>query len=46
MALTCPWPEREVEEDGVGFMDDWSRFYGIQELYARNGVHFSRKGMS
>ena len=26
-------------------MDEWSRFYGRQELYARDGVHFSRKGV-
>ena len=25
------------------FMDEWSRFYGRQELYARNGLHFSRE---
>ena len=25
-------------------MDEWSRFYGRQELYARVGIHFSRKG--
>ena len=30
-------------EDGVGFMDEWSRFYGRPELYARDGVHFNRK---
>ena len=30
-------------DNGVGFMDEWSRFYGRQELYARTGVHFSRK---
>ena len=23
-------------KDGVGFTDEWSRFYGRQELYARN----------
>ena len=32
-------------EDGVSFMDEWSRFYGTQELYAWYGVHFSRKGV-
>ena len=26
-------------------MDEWSRFYGRQELYVRDGVHFSRKGV-
>ena len=34
---------RMCEKDGVGFMDEWSRFYGRQELFARDGVHFSRK---
>ena len=33
------------EESGVEFMDEWSRFYGRQELYAIDGVHFSRKGV-
>ena len=32
-------------EDMVGFMDEWSRFYGRQELYAMYGVQFSRKGV-
>ena len=36
---------RMCGEDGVSFMDEWSRLYGRQELYARDGVHFSRKGM-
>ena len=26
-------------------MDEWSKFYGKQELYARDGVHFSMKGV-
>ena len=30
----------------VGFMDEWDRFYGRQELYAMDGIHFSRKGVS
>ena len=34
---------RMCGENGVGFMDEWSRFYGRQKLYARDGVHFSRK---
>ena len=36
---------RTCGEDGVGFMNEWSRFYRRQELYARDGVHFSRKGV-
>ena len=32
-------------ESGVGFVDEWDRFYGRQELYAMDGVHFSRKGV-
>ena len=36
---------RMCGEDGVDFIDEWSRFYGRQELYARDGVHFSRKGV-
>ena len=31
--------------NGVGFIDEWDRFYGRQELYAMDGVHFSRKGV-
>ena len=33
------------EESGVGFLDEWDRFYGRHELYAMDGVHFSRKGV-
>ena len=33
------------KEGGVGFIDEWDRFYGRQELYAMDGVHFSRKGV-
>lgn len=33
------------EKSGVLFMDEWSRFYGRQELYAMDGIHFSRKGV-
>ena len=36
---------RMCGEDGVGFMDEWSRFYERQKLYARDGVYFSRKGV-
>ena len=36
---------RMCGESGVGFMDEWDRFYGRQELYARDGIHFSRKGV-
>ena len=36
---------RMCGEDRVGFMDEWSRFYGRQELYARDSVHFNRKGV-
>ena len=37
---------RMCGENRVGFMDEWSRFYGQQELYARDDVlHFSRKGV-
>ena len=36
---------RMCGEDDVGFMDEGSRFYGRQKLYARYGVYFSRKGV-
>jgi len=36
---------RMCEESGVGFLDEWSRFYGRRELYAMDGVHFSRMGV-
>ena len=32
-------------ESGIGFMDEWDRFYGRQELYAMDGVHLNRKGV-
>ena len=32
-------------ESGVSFEDEWSRFDGRQELYARDGIHFSRRGV-
>ena len=32
-------------ESGVGFVEEWSSFYGRQELYARDGIHFSRRGV-
>ena len=32
-------------ESRIGFMDEWDRFYGRQDLYARDGIHFSRKGV-
>ena len=34
-----------VMDEWMSFMDEWSRFYGRQELYARDGVHLSRKGV-
>ena len=33
------------QESGVGFMDEWDRFVGRRELYAMDGIHFSRKGV-
>ena len=30
---------------GVSFVDVWDRFYGRRDLYARDGVHLSRKGV-
>ena len=30
---------------GVSFVDDWDRVFGRRELYARDGVHLSRKGV-
>ena len=32
-------------EYGIGFADYWNRFYGKQEMYARDGTHFSMKGV-
>ena len=36
---------RMCGDDGIGFMDEWSRIYGKQELYARDGVRVGRKGV-
>ena len=36
---------RMCGKNGVGFMDEWSRFYVRQELYARESLPFSRKGV-
>ena len=36
---------RLCRESGVGFLDEWDRFFGRQELYAMDGIHFSRKGV-
>ena len=33
------------EEAGVLFMDGWDMFYGRRELFARDGLHLSRRGM-
>ena len=30
---------------GVSFVDDWDRVFGRRELYMRDGVHLSRKGV-
>ena len=36
---------RMCRESGVGYMDEWDRFYGRQEMYARDGIHFNRRGV-
>ena len=30
---------------GVSFVDDWDKVFGRRELYVRDGVHLSRKGV-
>lgn len=32
-------------EAGVSFVEEWDRFYGRRELYVRDGVHLSGKGV-
>ena len=32
-------------EVGVSFVDEWDRFFGRGELYVRDGVYLSRKGV-
>jgi lysophospholipase L1-like esterase len=31
---------------GFQFIDLWDKFYGIKYLYAKDGIHFSRKGVA
>ena len=36
--------KRLCEEEDVGYVDLWDSFVGIEELYARDGLHLSGKG--
>ena len=36
--------KRLCEEENVGYVDLWDSFVGIEELYARDGLHLSGKG--
>ncbi|MCP4269714.1 MAG: hypothetical protein GY777_29770, partial [Candidatus Brocadiaceae bacterium] len=38
--------EKYCNSKTIPFIDSWSRFYGDDSLYARDGVHFSRKGVA
>ena len=37
--------ERLCNEEGVGYVDMWDRFAGKEELYLRDGLHLSGKGL-
>ncbi len=36
--------KRLCKEDEVGYVDLWDSFVGKEEMYARDGLHISRKG--
>ena len=36
--------KRLCQEEDVGYVDLWDSFVGIEEMYARDGLHISRKG--
>ena len=36
--------KRLCKEDDVGYVDLWDSFVGIEEMYARDGLHLSGKG--
>ena len=36
--------KRLCKEEDVGYVDLWDSFVGIEEMYARDGLHLSRKG--
>ena len=38
--------EAYCRENSIVFVDVWDHFYGRSQLYARDGVHLSRKGTS
>lgn len=38
--------EKYCKENAIPFLDNWSLFYGKDKLYARDGVHLSRVGVS
>ena len=38
--------EKYCSEKAIPFIDCWSEFYGDDSLYARDGVHFSRRGVA
>lgn len=39
------WLEKLCKELTVPFIDNWSLYYGNDSMYARDGVHLSRKGV-
>ena len=38
--------ERYCKDNAIPFIDNWSRFYGRNALYAWDGTHLSRQGVS
>ena len=37
---------RLCKEEEVGYVDLWDSFVGKEEMYARDGLHLSRRGVS
>ena len=38
--------EKYCRDNNVAYVDGWEYFHGYRKLYARDGVHFSRLGVS
>ena len=38
--------EKYCKENGIGFIDTWDTFSGRRNLFARDGIHLSRSGVT
>ena len=46
MAINGMMNHRLCKEDDVGYVDLWDSFVGKEEMYARDGLHLSGKGVA